>query len=162
MGALAITGDRLADVFHVADIDDITLNPEADVSEQIEIVLTERATGDSFQVAARSLDDALDEALSAIEDKITYSQLRSAGLTEDEIENLTGVRYPDADHSPTAIAWRRGYQAGASETAELYAEAIADRAAAAVSEPALAAAGEPFGSEGAYLALVVPVQVARA
>lgn len=169
--------DRLADLFRVADIDDISYESFADESEAVVIVFTERVTGDNHMVAASTLSGAAREAMLLFEERQAVRQLRASGLTGSDIADLVGR--PDLadlddefDNSPEGDAWRRGYQAGVLETGELYADALARRLEA---QPAQAAVGEPVDgepmeivgraipiTEGAYLALILPTPVARA
>lgn len=171
-------------VFNVADIDDITLNHEADISEQVEIVVTERNSGDSFTCAGEDLDDALRIARVALADKARYDDLRMAGFSGSEIYDLTNGQLSleldldeieelydlddDFDRSDAGDSWRRGYEAGVLETGELYAAALASRIASLPSE---AAVGEPVDDgivnalriipiDGAFLALIMPTQIA--
>lgn len=163
---------RLMDVFNHADIDDITFNTDADVSEQVEVVFTERVTGDAHQVAASTLADALHEARLVIEDRQAFRQLRAAGFSGSDIADLVGnpslaALDDEFDQTPEGDAWRRGYEAGVMETGELYADAFARRVSA---DPAFAAVGEPVEQrelpairiipiDGAYVALVMPTTV---
>jgi hypothetical protein len=166
---------RLESLFERADIDDIELDLEADHSEEVVITFTERVTGDTYTVAASTLDEAADEAVIILDDRQAYRQLRANGFSGSDIAELVGR--PDLveleqefDASPEGDAWRRGYAAGVVETGELYAEAYAS-AVQSASEPAVAGVGEPFGEpivsqgirivpiDGSYLALVLPATV---
>jgi len=167
---------RLHDVFRFADIDDITLEPFADFSEQVELVFTERVTGESHQVAAQDLDTALDQASVILNENRAIRELRSTGLSGSDIADLTNrpdLRDLDEeyDRTPEGEAWARGFNAGVEEAGELYAAALGSRLS---SLPAQAAVGEPVEGptvdrEGgiriipidipAYLALVMPTPV---
>lgn len=164
---------RLMDVFNLADIDDLTFEADADISEQVELVFTERITGEAHMVAASTVADALTEAAVLLNDKQAYRQLRAVGLTGSDIIDLVGR--PDLaalesewENTPEGEAWKRGYAAGTEETAAMYSEAFTRRA---IAEPVLAAVGEPVEErkpsisvipiDGAYLALIMPNTVAQ-
>jgi hypothetical protein len=132
---------KLAELFALADIDDIT-----DEDEGITLVFTQRSVQSDVpvqQVVGESLEDALDQALALARREDALNRIRSEGLTERDLDRLVGSDDDERVIVREENAWRRGYDAGR----------------AVVSQPAAAAAGEPFTGDGALLALLFPVRV---
>lgn len=76
-------------IFAMADVDDITFNPEADDSERVEIVITERTTGDTFTCAGEDIEEALRITRVALDDRRKFRELREIGLSGSDVAELT-------------------------------------------------------------------------